>query len=362
MRVLQFGKRCVTLAAAACVALTGCGDSGPEAPFNPSGTSDDITAVNATFESPTFASFAWFAPSFDAALGGTPLISSSASAFNLRRATNAGELRAAAVRSARRLAELAPRAANGSFSASSAAIPSDIAGKTFEYSGGTYVATARTGAPANGVRFILYAVDPVTFSPVEPLVETGYVQLTDLSTSSSQGARVVVVSGTTTYLDYTVTVTATATSGRVTVAGYVTDGQNRANINLRSTITSAAGLTLVYTLSVPQRGVSISLTMTASGFDQESGAIDIDLSMSGPNGTVSMGGTFSETGGTLTVRVNGELFATIASTGEITGADGQPLTDEDIAALQGLFDMTDQAFTAFDELIMPVGAFMAPSA
>lgn len=365
MRVLQCTKRSVTLLAAVCVALTACGDSGPEVPFNPAGTSEDIAAVSATFDSPTFASFSWFGPQFDAALGGSPLVSASASAFNFRRATTGGELRAAAVRSARRLASLTPKLANGAFNASAAAIPSEIAGRTFEYSAGSYAATDRTGAPANGVRFILYAVDPVTFTPAEPLVETGHVDLIDMSGSNTQAARVIVVSGTTTYLDYTVSVTALTSSGRVTVAGFVTDGSNRANINLRSTISEAAGLTLLYTLDVPQRDVSIDLTMTMSGLDQESGTIDIDLGMSGPNGTISMSGIFGETGGTLTVRINGDVFATITSTGAseptITGTEGEPLTEEDVEALGNIFEITGHAFTSFDEMVAPVGFFMAPA-
>lgn len=366
MRVLQCTKRSVTLLAAACVALTACGDSGPEAPFNPAGTSEDIQAVNATFESPAFVSFSWFSPQFDAALGGSPLVAASASALNFRQATNGGQLRASAVRSARRLAALAPPIANESFSASTAAIPAEIAGKTFEYSGGSYAPTDRTGAPDNGVRFILYAVDLVTLMPVEPLVETGHVDLIDLSGTSSQAARVVVVSGTTTYLDYTVTVTSTESIGRVTVTGYVTDGANRANINLRSTVTSATGLTLLYTVDVPQRDVSIDLTMTATGLDEQSGTVDINLGMNGPNGTVSMSGQFSEAGGTLNVRVNGDPFATITSSGAgepvITGEDGQPLTEEDAEALRGIFEVTGEAFTSFDEMVVPVGGFMEPAA
>lgn len=364
MRVLQFTKRCVTLLAAGCVALSGCGDSGPEAPFNPSGTSEDIASLNATFESPTFASFAWFSPQFNAALSGSPLVAASATAFDLRQATTSRDLRAAAVRSAQRLGELLPQVANGSFSASVAAIPAEIAGRTFEYVDGSYVATDRTGAPSNGVRFILYAVDPVTFQPAQPLVETGYVQLTDLSGSLTQAARVIVVSGETTYLDYTVSVSANTTSGQVVVSGFVTDGTNRADIHLRSTVTSE-GLTLLYTVDVPQRDVSISLTMTATGLDQESGTIEISLAMSGPNGTVSMVGSFTQAGGTITVRVNGDHYATITASGTepaITGADGQPLTDQDAEALEGIYQLTGEAFTSFDAMIMPVGAFMEPAA
>jgi hypothetical protein len=366
MRVLQFTKRSVTLLAAVCVALSGCGDSGPEAPFNPTGASEDIQALNATFDSPTFTSFTTLSPLFDATLGGAPLVSTSASAFNLRRNATSGELRAAAERTARRLAALAPATPEGALGVTSAAIPAEFAGKTFEYNGTSYVVTDRTGAPSNGVRFLLYAINPVTFQPVQPLQEVGYVELTDLSGSTSQGARVVVVSEGTTYLDYTVTVTATTTSGRVTVAGYVSNGSIRANINLRSTVTSAAGLTLLYAVSVPERDVAISLTLTASGLDQETATIDISLTMSGPNGGITMVGQFTQTGGTLTVRINGETFATITSTGGgapvITGSGGEPLTDEDIAALQDIFELTDQAFISFEVMLLPVGFFLAPAA
>jgi len=75
-------------------------------------------------------------------------------------------------------------------------------------------------------------------------------------------------------------------------------------------------------------------------------------------------GEFSETGGTLTVRVNGELFATMASSGAgdllITGADGQPLSDQDAEALRNIFDITGEAFLWFDEMVMPADAFLAP--
>ena len=362
MRVLQLTKRSVTLLATVCIALTGCGDSGPDVPFNPAGTSADIQAVNAAFGSSTFADFSALSLLFDPALGGSPLVSSAAVAMDIR-ASGAAGMRAAAVRSAQRLARLRPAAANPSFSVS-AAIPAEIAGKTFEYSAGAYVAGARTGAPANGVRFLLYAVDPVTFLPVEPLLETGRVDITDLSGTTTQSARVQVVSGTTTYLDYTVA--ANSLTGRITVVGFVTDGANRANLNLRATVSSAGDLTLVYSLDVPQRDVSIDLTWTATGLTPESINIAINLSMSGPNGTVSMSGQFTVNGATLIVRTGGRDFATITLTGEadpvITGADGLPITEEDIAALQGIFELTSEAFISFDQMLVPVTFFLAPAA
>lgn len=366
MSVLQLAKRSVTVLATVCVALTGCGDSGPDVPFNPAGTSADLEAMNSTFASPVFSSFAAFSLQFDAALApAAPLISASAQAFDFRRATTPAGLRAAARRNAERVAALAmPKATNRTFSASSAAIPAEVAGKTFEYADGSYVPGTRPGAPANGVRFLIYAVNPVTFEPVLPLAEVGYVELTDLSGSSTQAARVIVVSGETTYLDYTVRVA--AATGQVTVAGFVTDGTNRANLNLLATVTEAAGLTLLYRVDVPQRGLSIDLGLTMTGLDTQSGTIGINLSVSGPNGRVSMVGEITEAGGTLTVRVNGNTFATITSSGTadpvITGANGQPLSDDEAAALQEIFEVTGEAFTAFDEMIVPVGGFLEPAA
>jgi len=331
-------------------------------PFNPAGTSADIEALDAAFGSSTFASFSSFSLLFDAAYG-APLVSSSVAAIDIR-AKGAAGMRAAAMRSAQKLAALLPAGANKSFSAASAALPPGVAGTTYGYSGGTYVPTDRTGAPATGVRFLLYAVDPVTFTPVEPLQETGYVDITDLSGSSTQAARVQVVSGTTTYIDYTVT--ANSTTGTITVIGFVTDGTIQANLNLRTTVTSGGALTLVYSLGIPQRDVSINLTLTASGLTPETAAIGLNLSMSGPNGSVSLTGQFTATGGTLTVRTGGRDFATITLTGAadpvITGADGLPITAEDIAALQRIFELTADAFISFDQMLLPVMFFLAPAA
>jgi hypothetical protein len=365
MRVLHFAKRSVTTVALVSVALTGCGgDSGPDAPFNPAGTSADLNAMNSAFASPAFASFSTFSIMFDAALGGAPIVSASVQALDVRRGLSSAErgnpkaVRAAAKRAAERMATLLKRQRRTGFSASVAAVPAEVAGKTFVYDPGTggYVQSDRTGAPGNGVRFIIYAVNPVTWAPAEPLTETGHVDLIDLSAGSTQAARVLVVSGGITYVDYTASATTQETSGRVSVIGVVTDGTIQANINLRSTFSYTEGLTLTYSLDLPQRDVSIDLTMNES----ESGTTVVSLTMSGPNGTVSMSGEFGETSGTLNVRINGHLFATIEASGStmtITRSDGTPMAEDELVALQGVFDVQEAAFVAFDQMLAPVGTF-----
>jgi hypothetical protein len=362
MHVLQFAKRSALILMAAAVALTGCGsESAPTVPFDPAGTSADLEAVNTAFASPAFAEFAALSLMFDAALGGAPLVSSSAAAIDLRGAGTAKTLQAAAARSAERIARMAPLRRRESISASTASIPTEYVGKTFVWNGSAYVVSALTGAPAGGVRFILYAVDPVTDLPAAPLNQTGYVDLVDMSSGTTSAARVIVVSGTTTYVDYRVNVTATATSARVTVLGFITDGTTEATFNLRSVLASN-GLTLTESIDVPQRDLSIDLTMTANGTTPETSSIGVTLDMRGQNGWARLTGTFTATGGTINVAINGTSFATITSTAgaepSIVGADGQPLSPEEFEALQRLFEFTGGAFLAFDQLLAPVGSFI----
>jgi hypothetical protein len=362
MHVLQFAKRSILTLAAAAVALSGCGsESAPTVPFNPSGANADLEAVNTTFASPAFSDFSALSVLFDAALGGAPLVSASAAALDVRGGGTVRGIQAAAARSAERIARIMPRPAGGSFSSSSVAIPPEFLGKTFVYSAGSYEVSALTGAPTNGVRFLLYAIDPVTLLPTDPLDQTGYVDLIDLSSGTTSAARVIVVSGTTTYLDYRVSATSTATSGRVTVLGFITDGSTDATFNLRATLTADAGLTLSYSLDVPQRDLSIDLTMSINSTTDIS-TINLTLDMRGQNGWVRLTGQLTADGGTINVAVNGTPFATITSTAGaepvISGADGQPLAQDELDALQRVFEFAGGSFIAFDQLVAPVGMFI----
>jgi hypothetical protein len=322
--------------------------------------------VNTTFESEAFTSFSSLSVLFDAALGGAPLVSASASALDVRGGPVAKDIRGAAVRSAERISRLMPRRTAEGFSASTTAIPTEYLGKTFVYSGGAYSVSTQTGAPSNGVRFILYAISPVTGLPTEPLVPTGYVDVMDMSSATRAAARVVVVEGTTTYLDYRVNVTGTISGGTITVLGFITDGTTDATFNLRSTLTLDAGLTLTYSLDVPQRDVSIDLTLNASGMTPEASTIDVTMDMRGQNGWVRLTGSFSVNGGTLNVAVNGTPFATITSTSGaepvVTGAEGQPLAPEELETVERVFQFTGGAFIAFDQLTAPVGMFLSDPA
>ena len=73
MPIPQFAKR--TLAALALTALAaGCGgdSTGPGAPFDPEGTSADLGAMQASFDSPAMEGFASASDAMSAVLGAAP--------------------------------------------------------------------------------------------------------------------------------------------------------------------------------------------------------------------------------------------------------------------------------------------------
>jgi hypothetical protein len=355
MRVTHYARRSLAAAGLA-LALAGCKNDGasPSA-FDPQGTAADMAAAQDAFASGPSASFAAVAPDISLALSGSPLVASSA-ALALSRPSKASE------RYTRQIAALVSSGGSG-IQASVVGIPVEVAGKTFVWdeSTDTYVVSDVSGAPSNGVRFLLYAVDPVTYRPVEPVVETGYVDVIDQSSSELVNVRIKVVEATVTYLDYQVVESATVSSGLVTISGFAFNGTTRANFTLKNTVTSNAGglvLVLDYELDVPSRHLSIDWTATFANISETAVAVTLDLTVSGSNGDVRIVGTSGVNGGTFTVKVNGDTFATITFTASaltIVGAAGDPLTPDEEQALEAVFDSYEGSLNAFTDLLMPVG-------
>ena len=349
MGVLQSATR--VLAAVALAALAaGCGkdSSGPDdSPFDPAGTSSDLSAVNAAFDSPAMLAF-------DAASDEISLTTGGSAALALQARPTAALAtggKASAMRYAGALAKALTRGTRPSLAVAAAAIPPDLLGTTFVYDVNVqhYAASDLTGAPANGVRFLLYAVNPVTGVPTEPLTEVGYVDVVTSQTSTSASVNIVVVSDNQTYLDYSAKVTAnSASSGTVNVSGYVTNGHDRVNFDLDNHLTfgdDTLGLDMDYVLTVPTRGgfrIDLEASVTASDVTDNS-TVTLDLTAQGQHGTVRITGSETNGTGTFQVKVNGALFATIDVTADgqpvVTGKDGDALTAEEEAALEDVFSM-----------------------
>jgi hypothetical protein len=351
--------RSLCFAAGTALVLAGCSDSNDTggAPFNAEGTSNDVNAVTATFSSPAMASLGWAANGIDGVFG-APVVSSSFGA--IQTAAPSGNLAG----TARRVVESAKGFNHRSVtSVALAVLPAEVLGKTFEYDTelAQYQATDRVGAPANGVRFILYAINPVTQVPVEPLSEAGHADVLDESTATTNALRLQLVSGGTTYLNYGVTGAATAAGGHVTVDGFATDGTTLVNFDLDNTFSEAANGTLGfdYRLDVPSRDLDLVYLIDLSQISTGAALADINVNVSGPHGDVGITGDLVEGAGELTANVNGAAFAvvTLGNNSEVTSItkpDGSALTLPEYGALAAIWGVVLKGLDVFEDLLDPV--------
>jgi hypothetical protein len=352
------GASRVLAAASLALALAACGESAPST-FDAAATAADVDAANAAFGSPAVASFVAMSAHMDAATGG-----SAASVGALAVRGRSTDLFATSKSYAAVVRRFVPDASTPRISASvGEVVPVAVRGKTFVYdpAQSQYVVSDRAGAPANGVRFVLYAIDPVSGQVVTPLVETGSADLTDLSSGSTTSARLQVLSGTTVYLEYTAAGTATLSSAKVTVNGFATNGTERAEFDLVNSFThsdAADRVSLDYGLDLTKRDVKLHYVVTLDFPSAGGEQIGIDLSLKGPNGWVDVDGQAQASGGSFAVKVNGDDFATIASTDgstvTITGKNGQALTGDEQQALGKIWQMVNDGFEVFAVLLEPL--------
>jgi hypothetical protein len=242
-------------------------------------------------------------------------------------------------------------------------IPAPLLGVTMEYSVAQerYVVGERVGAPSNGVRFVLYAVDPVTEEIVVPLVETGYVDLTRTVANQAATARVEAyanTSGLGKVLDYAVSIGGLLVSPTALVSGFARNGEDSLAFSLISAFSlQNSTIDIDWRTALPTRGLTSRMQQTITG--GEAGTIEIDGRIASRNGSVAIAGTISQgTGGTLTVSTNGDRFATITVTPEtepvILNAQGQPPTNAQMAMLRQIIDWFEDAFDVYEDLLDPV--------
>jgi hypothetical protein len=240
--------------------------------------------------------------------------------------TSAGRSVAVQRDAVRRLAA----ATRGARSPNTHLIPSAILGRTMVWDANTlsYVNGNVSGAPANGVRFRLYELDPFTNLPVTPLVQIGHVDITDETSGSTDAIGLSVVIGSTEVLSYLVSGTVTTTSESWSVSGFLAalTGNFRIDFDLAYTYTSSSE--------------TLSMHVEATGgfvldLDLDNDSFELTIS----DGTDDITITVSETasGETIQVRYNGTLVASgVADEQGVTwtGAGGQQLSEAELAALE----------------------------
>lgn len=226
-------------------------------------------------------------------------------------------------------------------------IPDSLRGGTFvRNSVGDYVRDrTRTGAPADGVRIIIYnGLAPNT-------QELGYADIRDLGTSSADLISVNIVAGGVTVMQYDEQlVTATQTT---TIVGYVANGTRRITFSVVDAFLTAGPQAaernvLTFAFTIPSPNASVNAVFVATGLQASDDALAIELVTGGNQLTAKAGTVLDKTTGqyvpsdTTRYSVNGTLFALgiTPSSGlgpeKFVRPDGSPLPASDASALQGV--------------------------
>ena len=342
------------------LATAACKDSvGPKSLANPQATTAEMAALDALFDAPVLNSFSALSGDIaPVAPARVAMLRAVAEASNPLARSSALRPYAKGLESSRMLRQLVPTLTGAS---TEAIFPPDVAGKTFEWNITTdvYEPTTRAGAPTTGVRFILYAVDPLTNLPVEPVVEVGYVELDDVSSGGAVALHVTVagVDGSPVYVDYTVTLASLSqSSARMTTAGYITNGANSPDtLRFNGVVTAAATATSAtvtqdVSFDVNSHDAHIRLWEKVT-FTETTANLRIYFRFQHGAEAVTLEGNFDldsvgqTVEGTVSVKVDGGPFATcnVAAGGDsftltCQGADADGLNADEEEALQALGD------------------------
>jgi hypothetical protein len=267
--------------------------------------------------------------------------------------------------------------------AATGVIPDTLWGRTYVWQSGSGYVVGPDPGPPNGIRIMLYAVDPLTGQIVEPPVAVGYVDLLDESTAATSALHVVVRGGTpaspgTAYADYVVTATVSGTpvtGFTATATGFVSDGTRTLSFNAGFSATNLttdnpdAQIDVAWDSSSP--AVHLELHETLATPDATHANLAITFSVTRGGETVSVAGTVlvvtspQSLTADLTVAINGQTFARItgtatasANTIRIVHADGTPLSAQELAVVQALFDLPDRMQAAVEALFHPAEHLM----
>lgn len=221
----------------------------------------------------------------------------------------------------------------------------------------------RTGAPANGVRFVLYEVDAQDRPTGK---EIGYADLLDEGAGSAADVKLrwVAVQGGTTVLDYRTSVDESAGDGRITVDGFVVDSSNRLDFSVDVRGRQAGGKQLLdmdFDLRVDNRDFRV--TGEVRGVEEGgkgSGSLKVSVKHQAHAVRLEMDGTPTTVDGAIFV--NGDLFATITGDPEdpeVKGAGGQPVTAAEAQVVLAMVQVVEDVFKLVEELLHPVHELLA---
>jgi len=306
------------------VVLAAACNSSPTAPAtlsNPQATIAAVAALDSAFHSNALASFG----ALSGTIGSTKATAALSRAGTIVRATlprpttPGVTAEAAAVRqlSGLRALNLSPTSPQGPV------INDTLFGSVYTYDTTfhAYVRSATTGGPTNGIRFILYAINPLTGALVSPLTPVGQTDLLDESVGATAQLHIIVAGtgGTPSYLDYTAALTFSQTSLVATLSGMLTNalagGANKTlsfSVHANFTITTIS-VTGTYTLNNP----AVTITLNAS--DKQvvtTDSVTLSFGFTRQGEAITFSGQLVTTGDVVdtvdaAIHVNGQPYASV---------------------------------------------------
>jgi len=354
-------------------ALAACGQDAPSpVDFNdPAAISANLSSVDSAFDSDVFRSFGSASVMLDVATA--PAFRPTATLIETLRPQlvhSGARMFLPSLRQAQKLQTMIP-----SLSVSAAQgriVPDSMYGRVFEWDASIhqYSYQGTTVANLDGVRFVLYATD-LSGAVVEPVAAIGTLDIIDQSTTSKLQLQVLVKNSaaTTTYVDYTASVTSGLTSASASVSGSISNGLSGGNnktLTFDQTLSvNGAGAQVHATFALNNPAITVMLNESAS-FDDPNIVINADfrLIQNGETiravGHITLNTLDNSTTVSVTVSVDGHPVASLrgdAATAQWVDAGGEPLSATDLAALDDLFDGFEHFGDTVSNLFAPVSTF-----
>lgn len=340
---------------AAVVLAAGCNSdaTAPATLSDPQATIGALAALDSTFNTATLASFG----AFSGSIGSTAATAALARAGTIVRATlphpatTGVAAEAAAVRQLSGLRALNFATANPQGPVINDTLYGSI--YTYDTTFHAYGRSAKTGGPANGIRFILYAINPITGNIANPLAPVGQADLLDESAGSTAKLHVIVTGngGTPTYLDYTAALTFSQTSIVATLDGSLSNAlAGGANKTLQFSVAATFTLTTItvhgtYALNNP----AVTMTLDASNKVAPTDSVTLVFTFTRQGEAITFQGLLVTTSDVVdtvdaAIKVNGQPYASVRGNNlAITffDASGQEIIDttqkhDILVALEGI--------------------------
>lgn len=358
-------------AAALVVALVtaACSDSTAPTFSDPSAISAEFQQVDGAFQSSVYESFSGLSEFM--APGGGPVASALLGATAPEAMLERDQPRSAVA--AERLRAMIPRLSGP---LAGPIINDTLYGRVYVWDevAGHYVYDDTQTGPSNGVRFILYAVDPATGLPSSPLTPVGRADILDESAGSTLTLHILVqnTDGSVTYVDYTASVTPGTSSFSATVSGFISNGQNgvaarRLDFDISfsaSQTETSADVSADATFDLANSSISLELHDDAH-FSGNSWTFSRDFRFHRPGEVVTVVGTLTVTetapdtftiSGQVTIRINGGVFVTITISNDGV-TTSRELTEEEQAVVLYLLDALEDVWDSIEDFFDPLDHF-----